>query len=80
MGLISRKRAIVVYNNIKLNPACLASEPSKYSNEIFHVHVRILYLSIAKNKHADQSARMRMLVCAFVMDIQQNQAFLWRCQ
>ena len=60
MGLITRKRAIVVYNNIKLNPACLASEPSKYSNEVFRVHVRILYLSIAKNKHADQSARMRL--------------------
>ena len=29
MGLITRKRAIVVYNNIKFNPACLASEPSK---------------------------------------------------
>ena len=29
MGLITRKRVIVVYNNIKLNPACLASEPSK---------------------------------------------------
>ena len=29
MGLITRKRAIVVYNNIKLNPACLVSEPSK---------------------------------------------------
>ena len=76
MGLITRKRAIVVYNNIKLNLACLASEPSKYFNEIFHVQVWILYLSIAKNKHAYQSARMRMLVCAFVMDIQQNQAFL----
>ena len=29
MGLITRKRAIVVYINIKTNPACLVSEPSK---------------------------------------------------
>ena len=29
MGLITSKRAIVVYNDIKLTPACLASEPSK---------------------------------------------------
>ena len=59
MGLITRKRVIVVYNNIKLNPACLASEPSMKNTEIFHVQVRLLYLPIVKNKSADQSAWMR---------------------
>ena len=44
---------------------------------LYHVeaHKRILSFQIAKNKGADQTARMRMLICAFIVRKQQSQGF-----
>ena len=39
MGLITRKRVFVVYDKVKLNPACLATEPSMSNTEISHVQL-----------------------------------------
>ena len=61
-----------VYDMVRLNPACIATETSKYI-EILH----LASLAII-NKGADQTAWMYMLVYAFVIGIEQNQAFSQR--
>ena len=40
--------------------------------------LRIWYYLAANNKGADQTARMRRLICAFVVGIGQIQVFSWR--
>ena len=61
-----------VFNKASLKPVYLAAKTSE-SIDIVHVISLTITISRANNKGADQIARMRRLVCTFVVCMQQNQ-------
>ena len=70
MSLNMRKPAFGVFDHASLKPACSVTEISKnaeicvYSKFINYTFQRL------NNKVADQTARPRRLVCAFVAEMQ----------
>ena len=53
-------------------------KPTKIFGELRDIRPSYFTLNKANNKGADQTARMRRLVCAFVVCKQQSQDFLPR--
>ena len=53
-------------------------KPTKQNGELRHIWPSYFTFRIANNKGADQTARMRRLVCAFVVCKQQSQGVLHR--
>ena len=51
-------------------------KPTKIFGELRDIRPSYFTLNIANNKGADQTARTRRLVCAFVVCKQQSQDFL----
>ena len=67
MSPITRKPVFGVCNQGRLKPACAAPEAMQ-KLEISYIETR----GIVNNKGADQTARMRRLICAFVVRIWHN--------
>ena len=70
MSHVTRKPFFGVCDQVRLKPACSATETSK-SLEILGIDT----IRAANNKDADQTARMHRLICAFVVRIWQKQVF-----
>ena len=51
-------------------------KPTKYNVELRDIRPSYFTLNIANNKGADQTARTRRLVCAFIVCKQQSKDFL----
>ena len=69
-----RKPVFGVYDQVRLKPACSATEASE-NHEIANIETRYCTIYAANNKGADQTARTRRLICAFVDGIGQKQVF-----
>ena len=76
MDHVAGKSGFGISEKGMLNPACSATE-TNYMYNIETVFVSTLdgILKRANNKCIDQTARMRRLICAFVVRIQRNQCF-----
>ena len=75
MSLVTTKPVFGVCDKVK--PTSRATEAS-WRPEILDIKTRgIVYLG-SENKGADQTARMRRLICAFVVRIGQKQIWSWR--
>ena len=69
MSLVERKPVFRVYDQVRLKPACSATEASQ-TLEISDIETRDIILPRqANNKGADQTAQMCRLICAFVVRI-----------
>ena len=69
----------MVSNQVRLNPACSATETS-YNVKLYMYmnHIYISYFAEAYSKGTDQTTWMRRLVCAFAVRMHQGQGFFWR--
>ena len=74
MSLITRKPFFRVCDQVRLKPACSASEPSE-SLEISIEKLEVLYYLGSEQQGADQTARMRRLIFAFVVRTGIKQVF-----
>ena len=77
MSLDTRKPVFRVSVQDRLKPACPATEAMERL-EISNIENRGNILSRQRaKKGTDQTARMRGLICTFVVSIWQNQVFSW---
>ena len=75
MSLVTRKPVFWVFDQVRLKPACTAPE-ARWRLEISDIETRSMILPRQRNnKGADQTARMRRLICAFVVRIWHKQVF-----
>ena len=75
---VTRKHVFGVCDQVRLKLACSAIETSQRL-EILHLETTDIILSKQRNnKGADHTARVRRLICAFVVRIWQKQVFSWR--
>ena len=72
IGLDPRNPVVTVSDQVKFKPACSATETS-LNLEI--LHVASLIFQIVSDKVTDLTASMHMLVCTFVVQIQQCRVF-----
>ena len=70
-----RKPVFGIFDQVRLKPACSATEATE-RHEITNVETRGIILS-RKGTTKVQTARMRRLICAFVVHIWQKQVFSW---
>ena len=61
-----RKSVFGIFDQLRLKPACSASETSLETSDTETSHYTI---QAANNKGADQTEQMRRLICAFVIHI-----------
>ena len=75
MSFVARKPVFGICDKVRLKPACSATETWSWNSG----YNKYGYYTIqaANNKGADQTARMRRLICAFVVRIWQKQVFSW---
>ena len=77
LSLVTRKPVFGVCDQVRLEPACSATETTQRL-EISDIEIKDIILSRQRtNKGADQTARMRRLICAFVVRIWHKQVFSW---
>ena len=76
MSLVIRKTVFGVCDQVRLKPVCSATETS-WGLESLDIASRGIILSSRRNKGVGQTARMRRLICAFVVRIWQKQVFSW---
>ena len=76
MSFVARKPVFGICDKVRLKPACSATETWSWNSG----YNKYGYYTIqaANNKGADQTARMRRLICTFVVRIWQKQVFSWR--
>ena len=74
MSLVTRKPVFGVCDQVRLKPACSATETSK-SLEMLDLENRNMILSNRNNKGADQTVWMHRLICSFVVHIWHKQVF-----
>ena len=75
ISLVTRKPVFGVFDQVRLKPACAATEASKRL-EISDIDITISRQRITKG--SDQTARMSRLICSFVVSIWHKQVFSWR--
>ena len=68
---LEKKLLLLLLYYVRLKPACAATEKLVRDLKFRILKLEILY----NNKDADQTARMRMLICAFVVCIWHKQVF-----
>ena len=71
--LSSWKKLLLLLYYVRLKPACAATEKLVRGLK-FNIETR----DIIQQQGADQTARMHMLICAFVVYIWHKQVFSWR--
>ena len=74
LSLVTRKPVSGVCNQVKLKPACTATEASR-GLKFQMWKLEVLYYLGSENKGADQTVWMCRLICAFVVHIWHQQVF-----
>ena len=77
MSHIKRKPVFGGLDQVRFKPACSATETSLSLESLDFSKYRYHTISAVNNKGADQTARMRRLICAFVVRIWQKCFFSW---
>ena len=72
MSLVTRKPVFWVFDQVRLKLVCAATEASL---EISDIETSYYTIKAANDKGADQTARMRRLICTFVGRIWGKQVF-----